>query len=79
MALDGTLHRVFVQNLRVMRKAKKLSQGKMAERLGMSQSAYAQWENGHSCPTLNTVERFATALGVTHRELLSTEKLEAVA
>lgn len=75
MALDGTLHRVFAQNLRRIRKAKGLNQGQAAELMGIKQTTYSDLENAQNSPTLRTVERAATAFGVTVRELLESGKL----
>lgn len=79
MALDGTLHRMFCQKLRSFRKAKGITQQAMAERMGIAQSAYCQLETGRYEPRLSTVEKAAVALGVKAEELLSAERLEAVA
>lgn len=77
MALEGTLHRLFCQKLRAIRKAKGLTQEQMAERMGMSQPAYSDLENGRFCPTISTIERAALALGIAADVLLSAEKFVA--
>jgi transcriptional regulator with XRE-family HTH domain len=77
MALEGTLARVFAQNLRQIRREKKLTQEEMADRLGTSQSAYSDMENARNSPTLTTVERVAVALGCPYEDLLRSEKLAA--
>lgn len=70
MPANSTLHRVFCQNLRAIRKAKSLTQEQMAERLGMTQSQYAKIETGSNVPILTMVERISVALGVTVSDLL---------
>lgn len=79
MALESTLHRVFCQKLRSTRKAKGLTQVEMAERMGMTQSAYSDLENGRFCPSLSVVERAATALSQLPEDLLSSKNLEPAA
>jgi len=79
MALKNTLHRVFCQNLRAIRKARGLTQVEMAERMASTQPAYSDLENGRCAPTLTTLERVATALSVTPEELLAAKKVAAVA
>lgn len=75
MALHGTLHRVFAQNLRSLREDKSLTQEEMADRMGIRQPQYSALERAQNSPTLATVERAATALGVTCEELLAAKKL----
>jgi transcriptional regulator with XRE-family HTH domain len=79
MALESTLHRLFCQRLRGLRKAAGLTQAVMAERMGITQSSYSELENGAFCPSLGVVERAAQALGKPPEELLSTRKLAATA
>lgn len=79
MALDGTLTRLFALNLRAIRRQKSLTQAQVAERLGVTQATYSRYEAGENSPTLTTVQAVAVALGVSHEELLSSKKLEAVA
>lgn len=40
-----------------------LTQAELAIRMGTSQSAIARMEGGGACPTLETLERFAAAIG----------------
>lgn len=73
MAKDSTLHRVFCQNVIRRRKELGLTQADMADRLGVSRPAYTQMETGRNCPSLDVVERVATALGSTGCDLLQTQ------
>jgi transcriptional regulator with XRE-family HTH domain len=79
MALEGTLHRVFAQNLRRLRLEGSLTQEEMAERLGIKQSQYSDLENARNSATLRTVERAAIALGVPYDDLLSAKKPDKAA
>jgi transcriptional regulator with XRE-family HTH domain len=72
MAKDSTLHRVFIQNVVRRRDELGLTQGDMAERLNMSRPGYNQIERGVRCPSLDVVERVATALETTGSDLLQT-------
>lgn len=72
MAKDCTLHRMFTQNVLRRRKELGLTQSDVAERLGMSRPAYTQIETGSNCPSLDVVERVATALETTGSDLLQT-------
>lgn len=64
MAKDSRLHRVFCDNVKRRRKELGLTQGEVAERLGVSQPAYAAIETGRNDPSLDVVERVAVALAV---------------
>lgn len=65
------LHRVvasaFVPN---PRKRAGVSQTRLAEALGVTQAAVAQWESGKAEPTLFNLRRLADILGVTTGDLL---------
>lgn len=75
MAIESTLVRLFAQNLRTLRTDRGVTQVEMADRLGVTHSAYCQVESGRNAPTLTTVEKIATALGVNAEDLLSGKKL----
>lgn len=55
---------MFAENLRRARNKKKLTQQEIAQELGISQQAYAQWERGISSPNPENLRRVAEALGV---------------
>jgi transcriptional regulator with XRE-family HTH domain len=61
---------VFTANLRRLREERGLSQEAVGDRAGMTQSQYARIERGDVDPTLKTLKRLATALGVPTSELL---------
>lgn len=50
--------------VRAWREYKKLSQKEMAEKLGISQSAYAQMEKPAAKPRLTTLRKIAAAMGI---------------
>ena len=50
------------QRLRELREEKRLSQGDIEERTGLLRCYISRVENGHTVPSLETLERFAAAL-----------------
>src|SRR5690348_1450477 len=52
------------QRIRELREAKKLSQGDLEKRTGLLRCYTSRVENGHTVPSLETLEKFAGALGV---------------
>ncbi len=50
--------------LRQLREQKQMSQGDIEERTGLSRWYVSRVENGHTVPSLGTLERFARVLGV---------------
>lgn len=59
----------FHQRLRELRTARKLTQTRVAELLGVSPRVYHRWESGSATPLLATVVKIADILGVTLDEL----------
>ena len=55
------------------RKAVGLTQTELAERIGVSQSAVAQWETGITHPSYATLRPLANALGVRVDDLVEEE------
>lgn len=60
MALTET----FGANLRHQRKAKKLTQAELAERVGVSTEMISKMERGIASPSFQTIEKLADVLGV---------------
>jgi transcriptional regulator with XRE-family HTH domain len=58
------------ERLRQFRKLKGFSHGKIEERTGMLPSYISRVENGHTVPSVETLERFARALDVPLYQLL---------
>ena len=54
----------FQARLKELREASKLSQGELAERANMSRGGIAQLETGRRKPGWETLQKLATALGV---------------
>jgi len=52
------------EHLRALREAKKLSQGDIQKRTGLVRSYVSRVENGHTVPSVETLEKWARALEV---------------
>src|SRR5450432_1443835 len=50
--------------LRALREEKKLSQGEIEKRTGLLRCYISRVENGHTVPSIETIEKFARALEV---------------
>lgn len=55
--------RGLMESLIALRKEHELSQGELAERMGVSQSAVSQMERYDANPTISSIERYAIAVG----------------
>lgn len=62
------------QNVKRIRREKRLTQEQFAERSGFSQQYLSDLENGKRNPTIITIHELANALGVTHIELLDVDR-----
>ena len=60
-------------NFRRLREKAKLSQTKMGEKLGVSQSTVAMWETGENMPRTSMLIKIAEVLNCTIDELLREE------
>ncbi|MBE7075584.1 MAG: helix-turn-helix transcriptional regulator [Clostridiales bacterium] len=56
------------------RKAKKLTQAKLAEKVFVSEKTVSKWENGKGLPDTNLLPKLCEVLGVGLNELLNGEK-----
>ena len=56
--------------LRMLREAKKLSQGDVEVRTGLLRCYTSRVENGHSIPSLETLEKYARGLGIPMYQLV---------
>ena len=54
----------FAERLKTLRKQVKLTQGHIAEKLNISQQAYASWERGVKKPTQENLVKIAQVLNV---------------
>jgi transcriptional regulator with XRE-family HTH domain len=50
------------ERIRALREAKKLSQGDIQQRTGLFRCYTSRVENGHTVPSVETLEKFARAL-----------------
>ena len=71
------MRRLVGQNVRRIRQKSGLTQEKFAEISGFSQQYLSSLENGRRNPTVVTLYELATALGVSHMELLRPRKLKS--
>jgi transcriptional regulator with XRE-family HTH domain len=62
------------ENVRKVRLKRGLTQERFAEKSGFSQQYLSSLENGRRNPSIVTVYELATALGVSHLELLKPTK-----
>ena len=61
------------ESIRKIRQAKGLSQGEMQKRTGILRSYLSRVENGHTVPSLATLQRLATAMDVALADFFATE------
>lgn len=57
------------------RKAKKLTQAKLAEKLFVSEKTISKWENGNGVPDTNTLPKMCAIFEVSINELLNGERI----
>lgn len=76
MSNISTLARKFATRVRFERTKRKYSQEKLAELAGIGRSTLTQIEAQTSSPTLDIVEKIASALGFEPYELLIFKNLE---
>lgn len=57
------------------RKAKKLTQAKLAEKVFVSEKTVSKWENGKGIPDTNILPKLCEILGVSLNELLNGERI----
>jgi transcriptional regulator with XRE-family HTH domain len=62
------------KKIRTLREAKGLSQADIEKRSGLLRSYVSRVENGHTAPSLSTLERFAKAIEVEPYQLLFEEQ-----
>jgi len=62
------------ERLRALRERKRLSQGAVEKRTGLLRSYISRLENGHSIPTIETLEKLAKALEVPMYQLFHDSK-----
>ena len=68
------MRRLVGQNARRIRQKRGLTQEQFADLSGFSQQYLSSLENGHRNPTIVTLYELATALGVSHMDLVRPKK-----
>lgn len=68
----------FHERLKNYRKEKGLTQEGLAEKLHVSRSAVAKWENGLGLPSGELLDKMATFFGITPNELLADRETETI-
>lgn len=63
------------ENIKLFRQSKGLTQEELAKKLGISKSAISRYESGQREPDLDSVEKIASTLGVSLRDLVSVDNL----
>lgn len=64
----------FSENLKKFRTQKGLSQQKLAELVGVSQTAIYNWEKGERTPKMDAITKIADVLGVKLNDLIPTDQ-----
>lgn len=64
------LNDIIAQNLKNLRAQKQLSLGEVSDKTGVSKSMLGQIERGESSPTISTLWKIATGLGVSFTSLI---------
>ena len=59
------------------RKAKKLTQSKLAEKIFVSEKTISKWENGNGIPDTNILPKLCEVLDISINELLNGERISA--
>ncbi len=72
------LHSIIAENLKRLRKERKLSLDKVAEMTEVSKSMLSQIERGESSPTVSTLWKIATGLHVSFTSLMEASHPETV-
>lgn len=63
--------------LKELRKNRKINQKELAEIVGVDRTAVGKWENGNNYPTVEVLDKLATFFGVTTDYLLGRDELPA--
>ena len=63
-----------LNNIRKIRKSKKISQGSLAALIGVTQAAVSQWESGKTTPTAQNIIDLARILDCTTDDILIAEE-----
>lgn len=67
------MEKAFAKNLRTFRKDSKLSQQKLASRVGVTQQCVSEWEKGKIEPTMTPLWRIADVFEISIDSLIGRE------
>jgi len=70
----GKDEKTFGERLREARIQARLSQSELEERSGIPKARLSRYENGHVIPSIQTLERLASSLGVSEASLLGEQR-----
>ena len=62
---------VIGERLKTVRESKNMSQGDVEKRTGLLRCYVSRCENGHTIPTLDTLEKWSKALGISMSQLFA--------
>ena len=65
------------ENITRIRKSKNISQGELAEKIGVDRSSISHYESGSKSPSITNLEKIAEALNVSIDELLISKEQSA--
>ena len=65
---------VFAEQLKTLRKKNSLTQKELAEKVGVKQNSYANWENGNREPNIEMLVRIADYFDVSLDYLLGRKR-----
>ena len=65
------MDKLFCENLRSIRKEKGLSQRQVAEKLGVVESCYANWEQGRTEPSISMLRKLCEIFVINIDELIN--------
>lgn len=65
------MDKVFCKNLKDARKIANLTQKEVADKLGVVESCYANWEQGRTEPNINILRQLCEILDTTPNELIN--------
>ena len=67
------MDKLFCQNLKMVRKGSELTQKQVAQRLGVVESCYANWEQGRTEPNIEMLRMLGEIFDVSLDELINGE------
>lgn len=65
------MDKIFCNNLKLIRKASGLTQKQVADKLGVVESCYANWEQGRTEPSISFIRKLTQIFNVSLEELIN--------